>query len=79
MNSIDEARKVLCRNVTKYLPAMSRYIDSIAEVLYISRDTVERVTGKKIRDFNELRKTVARSQTVKNYIESLIGPCEEIG
>jgi hypothetical protein len=79
MNSINEARKVLCRNATKYLPAVSRYIDGVAEVLYSSSDTVEKVTGKKMRDFDELRRIVARAQAVKNYIESLIGPCEEVG
>jgi len=61
--NIDDARKVLCKNATKIMPAVRKYIKHMVEA------AEGRVTEAEFK----------RSAMVKHYIESLIGPCEEIG
>jgi hypothetical protein len=61
--SVDDARKALCRNASRVMPAVRKYIKNLVEA---SEGMVSEEEFK-------------RSAMVKHYIEAFIGPCEEIG
>jgi hypothetical protein len=65
MVSVEEARKVLCREAYNVMPAVRKYVKSISKLI---------ANSSNVDDVEEI---VKKSSPVKNYIEAIIGPCDD--
>jgi len=77
MVSVEEARKVLCKEAYNAMPSVRKYVKGVSKLIASSSKSVKEYLGVDIRSVEDVEAIVKKSSPVKNYVEALIGPCDD--